>query len=424
MIKIGIELDDSRFSNINISNPENGNPGIGGSEYLFAALGRYLSLIDKEFYIVFFHYNQNQLPAKAKTIMIKDDIELIYSAKKNNVDVLIHQVSKSKHWYHKLSEEKVYSIAWAHIFLTYDELKSLRSCDYVKRVVFVGKEQYDTYIDDDIIMKSTYIYNMIDTERSHLIRKDFNKEVTYVGSLVPAKGFYYLAKIWPQVIEEHPEARLNVIGTGKVYNRKSKLGKYGLAEEEYEKSFMEFLTDDTGKIIPSVNFMGILGEEKENVFSRTAIGVVNPSALTETFCMSAVEMEICGVPIISKRKWGLLDTIKHKKTGLLFYTEKQFLKQVNYLLWDKNKNNELGYNAREFVTNKFSANIIVNRWIEVIKDVVNEKSVDYDNVKSNFSNDFKWIRVLIRIIRFNLKIKSLPSLVELKFKVKELIKKD
>ena len=129
-------------------------------------------------------------------------------------------------------------------------------------------------------------------------------------------------------------------------------------------------------------------------------------------------------PIISKRKWGLLDTIKHKKTGLLFYTEKQFLKQVNYLLWDKNKNNELGYNAREFVTNKFSANIIVNRWIEVIKDVVNEKSVDYDNVKSNFSNDFKWIRVLIRIIRFNLKIKSLPSLVELKFKVKELIKKD
>ena len=36
--RIAIFVDDSNYNNIDISHPENGNPGIGGTEYCFANL--------------------------------------------------------------------------------------------------------------------------------------------------------------------------------------------------------------------------------------------------------------------------------------------------------------------------------------------------------------------------------------------------
>lgn len=66
----------------------------------------------------------------------------------------------------------------------------------MKRVVFVGKEEYDSYIDDDIISKSTYIYNMVPIKEKVCNRIIDVPIVTYVGSLVPAKGFHRLAQIW------------------------------------------------------------------------------------------------------------------------------------------------------------------------------------------------------------------------------------
>ena len=41
-----------------------------------------------------------------------------------------------------------------------------------------------------------------------------NHAVTYIGSLVPTKGFHVLAAVWKTILKEVPDATLNVVGNG------------------------------------------------------------------------------------------------------------------------------------------------------------------------------------------------------------------
>ena len=152
---------------------------------------------------------------------------------------------------------------------------------------------------------------------------------------------------------------------------------------------MRFLTDESGNILPSVNFLGLAGAEKENYFIESAVGVVNPSGIEETFCLSAVEMELCGVPIVTKRKYGLLDTVSHKKTGLLFRTRKEFIHNIVRLLRDKELNYFLGNNAKVFVIDHFEAEKIVFQWHQLFQNILNGHKVSYIKPVNNYKNDLK-----------------------------------
>jgi hypothetical protein len=63
----------------------------------------------------------------------------------------------------------------------------------------------------------------------------------------------------------------------------------GIAEASFEEIFMPDLLDENGSLLPSVNFHGISGAEKREILASAAVGVVNPSGQTETFCISGVE---------------------------------------------------------------------------------------------------------------------------------------
>ena len=123
-----------------------------------------------------------------------------------------------------------------------------------------------------------------------------------------------MAKAWPKILEEVPDAELFVIGSGKLYDKKSKLGKWGLADERYESTFMKYLTRGED-LLPGVHLLGTLGGEKYAVLAQTKVGVPNPSGHTETFCISAVEMQMMGARVVSKRCAGYLDTVRN---GVLF----------------------------------------------------------------------------------------------------------
>ena len=68
MIKLGIELPDKNIFGIDLSNPKSGNPGVGGSEYLFALLGTYLKETADDIEICFYHYKKNKLPGQDKIV--------------------------------------------------------------------------------------------------------------------------------------------------------------------------------------------------------------------------------------------------------------------------------------------------------------------------------------------------------------------
>lgn len=412
MIKLGIELPDKNIKGIDLTNPKEGNPGVGGSEYLFTLLGTYLKQEAENIDICFYHYSENKLPEKGK--IVTDEYEMLRQMRIDSIDIFIYQVNKTSEWYKALRNTNLRAMAWAHVYPAYYEQKEIIKTENIRRVVFVGKEEYDAYIDSDLICKSTYIYNMLNTDKPLRERNFLNKEVTYIGSLVPAKGFHALAKIWSNVLDKVPDAQLNVIGTGRVYDRNAQLGRYGIAQDEYEKSFMQYLTTPEGKILPSVHFLGLLGKEKEEVFSRTMVGVVNPTALTETFCMSAVEMELAGIPVVSKKKWGLLDTVINNKTGFLFSSEKEFVDCIVRLLKDRELNMKMGVAARAFVKDTFEASAIIKRWKEEIEAVYKEVQPEYLGIQNNYLNDHKWIKRVIRFIRFTLGVKNFPDYATIK----------
>ena len=92
----------------------------------------------------------------------------------------------------------------------------------------------------------------------------------YLGSLVPQKGFHLLAKIWLKVVERVPNARLVVIGSGKLYDSNAQLGDWNIADKNYEDKYIKpFLVDiESGNPHASVKLMGKMGLEKKELLSK------------------------------------------------------------------------------------------------------------------------------------------------------------
>lgn len=411
-MKLGFILKDIGLNGVDMRSPLEGNPGIGGSEFLFLLLMHYLSL-KPEYEIICYHFSDNSMLDNIIDNRIETVFEALEESKRDGVDYLIYQINWGEQFYIKLANSSVNAVAWAHCYIDKKELKLMSETKNVVRVVCVGKEQYDTYIDHPIINKMTYIYNMVPMENDEY-RVINENIVTYVGSLVKGKGFHVLAKAWPKIKRKIPDAKLYVIGTGKLYDRTCKLGKYGIAEESYENSFMKYLSDTEGNIRKDVFFLGILGSDKTSIFKKTKVGIINPSAKTETFGLSAVEMSAYGIPIATKGAYGLYDTVINDKTGLLHHIESNFAKNIIKLLRDNELNMRLGTEGKQFVNNSFRPEIIVSNWEHLFEDLKNGIENTYIPVKNHFFNDFKFLRMVNRFLRNTLKIKLIPPICVIK----------
>lgn len=244
---------------------------------------------------------------------------------------------------------------------------------------------------------------MFDFKPEMIGKQKKKNHVCYMGSLVPEKGFHILARQWKYIIKKVPDAELYVLGSGNLYNNSLKLGKYGLAVDGYEKKFIKYLTVN-GRIMPSVHFLGIVGAEKKDIIRSCKVGVPNPSAVTETFCICAVEMQAQGVVVCSRKKWGLLDTVDDGKTGFLSYSGRKLANNIIKILRDDELVYRMGKNGQSYVL-QFSGDNISEQWIQLLKDV--DLNIDNRNfpITGNYFDDSKWIRMIVERIK---KQKTLP----------------
>ncbi len=408
---IGFFFEDIGLDHIDLSNPEKGNPGIGGTQYLFLLLAYNLNK-KYNYKITFINYTNAKLPENIEKYRIVNENECLEICDKLKIDFFIYHAGKNKEWYERCRLSSVKLIAWAHNYISYKEAQLINSINSIKRLVFVGKQEYDRYFDHDVIKKSKYIFNQVDFIEEKRQEKSKNI-VTYMGSLTYPKGFHWLASIWKDVLVEVPNAELHVIGGGNLYNRNNISSTYGIAAQEYENIFMPDLLDDNGDILNSVHFHGTMGVEKVDILKETAVGVMNPSGLTETFGLSAVEMESCGIPVVSRKKYGLLDTVLDKSTGLLISNKKDLKDALITLLKNKELNESLGNNAYTFVRKKFNNDIILAEWNKLLLDINNQIPAKVCFPNDYYLIDFKWLRILNHILRFKFKLYILPSIGEI-----------
>ena len=404
---IGMEFRDNGFSNLDFSHIEKGNPGCGGTQYEFALLAHHLLKTMPNAEIVFFHFNENVFESGIREIRISNLQEIPEKAKAACVDILIFWSTHNREWYNRLADCQIKSIAWSHNFLNYQEIQSLYRSALVTQVVSVSREQYELLRGEDFFEKCTYIYNMIDfVPDNALPLSNKSNDVCILGSLIKAKGFHLLAKRWKGIVKKVPDAKLYVIGGGNLWNKEKKLGSHGLADQKYEDSFLRYLTDKNGDLLPSVFFLGNLGKEKDEIIKKCKVGVVNPTGV-ETFCLSAVEMQSLGVPVCTKRKNGLVNSIINRHTGLLSLTSIGLANNIVKLL----KNDELNYNMGlagiEFAKS-FSGDLIVYDWIEQIR-LANDGLCSCEKKREQGPYKIKRFRGAIHFLRTKIGLLFIPS---------------
>ena len=418
-IKIGFYLKNQGYTNVDLRFPEKGNPGIGGTQFTTIATAYYLNKYFSDLVEpLLLANNLELLPPSLKTHYAANNVDAVWQSEALGCDIFIFKSRKGNHEiYNHLNKSKLKAIARSNNTPDADGLSKIADCQSIKAHVCVGHEQLDLLRDHKIFSKSIRIFNLFNPE-NFLPKQRKQKQgntVVFLGNIIPAKGFHVLARVWHQIIKERPDAKLIVIGSGQLYDRKNKLGKWGVAEEGYEANYIRpFLSDDNGKIMNSVHFAGLLGAEKIEILQNADVGIANPSGRTETFCSVAVEFQACGTRVISIAKGGLLDTVVDGKTGLLGRNDKDLVKNILYLLNNPSVAQQLAENGIHHVRENFSPQEIAKQWLDLFVDICNDKPPQPQAMKHNYFYKAKLFRENMRRLKNLLPpLQNVPSVIEL-----------
>lgn len=405
-MKIGIYFDSRHIEKWNWQEFLAGELGLSGTDSQTLSLTYHLAQNNWELFLF------SQSPPSLnllKSIAVEDLNHALILAKNENLDLLIFCSSIGKEQIiagiHQAEKIQQTCIFWCHNNPDPKITKLLAESKSIARVICVSATQADGFRDKPIFNKIEYIYNAIDPElfdfQNTIKRNPY--QVCYLGSLTPAKGFQHLAKAWHKVKTNIPEATLMVLGSAKLYNRNSKLGNLGIAEEDFENTQIIPYLGSTKEEAKSkgVKFCGLVSpQEVRKIIATSSIGICNPNCQgsLETFCVSAVEIQATGLPVIAANKGGLKETVKNGKTGILINQENDLSTAIINFLNNQPKITLMGKNAKIYIKEKFRRELIVNDWLLLIQRVINKEKPNPPKFSFERGNLKVIIKEIIRII--------------------------
>lgn len=370
-MKVGLFFKNERISDIDASKPEEGNPGFGGREFMNLSIAYYLKKnhlgsLEPTLYTEVY----SKLPRGLSFQVVGDLFLALKQSQKDGVSFFILDVtldfSRMKEILSVAEACSVKTIVRLGLFPSPEILKLLSESISVVAVVCVEQHASQMLKDHDIFKKVVVMRNAI----SFLPFRDItpytqrnSKRVVYLGSVTPQKGFGMLAKVWLNILDAHPDAELHVIGSGKVYARDNVMGEWGIAHEDFECEYIRpYLAGKNGKPNSSVYFHGAMGKEKIKIIETAQVGIANPSGHTETFCISAVELQAAGLPVIAGARGGLFDTVSNNNSGYLVSTENELEEKIVYILDNLEHAKRMSNCAVEFVQEKYDFDNISLEW--------------------------------------------------------------
>lgn len=185
-----------------------------------------------------------------------------------------------------------------------------------------------------------------------------SQKIIYIGRLIEQKGVNYLLDAFADIVNDHPQATLQILGHG----------------PEHES--LKIQSQNLG-IINNVSFLG--GMQHDNVikYLQASSIAVFPYCRTEQsgeegFGLVLVEALGCGCAVIASRQPAIMEIIKDKQTGLLIdeKSPQAITLAILSLLENPKVRNNLANNGRSEVLKRFDWEQIGDSYTNLINDCI------------------------------------------------------
>ncbi|MDD2752898.1 MAG: glycosyltransferase family 4 protein, partial [Candidatus Omnitrophica bacterium] len=256
-------------------------------------------------------------------------------------------------------------ISTCHGFFRRRLLRRIFPC-WGKKVIAISESVKEHLLHDFHLAEKyiTVVHNGIDVEKFKSQSQDATKPqakenlglgtgpvVGIVARLSDVKGHIYLIEAMKIVLEKIPQAKLLIVGSGKM-------------QDELIRLTANFKIENSVKFIPSV-------ADTTEVLSAMDVFVM-PS-LNEGLGLGLMEAMSSGLAVVGSYVGGIKALIQDGHTGLLVRPKevKELSAAIILLLLDEEKRKSLGKNAQIFISNNFSLEKMAQdtAWIyEVVKN--------------------------------------------------------
>ena len=199
-------------------------------------------------------------------------------------------------------------------------------------------------------------------------RGSSENKIMFIGATRESKGFHDGLRLFLQFHARYPDYKFYVAGGANLHGSAGPLSANGIFEREYEdRCLKEMLYDRNGTLRPEIVLLGRLPRsEVLRHLATTKIALVNPSWTSEpeTFCISAVEAQGMGVPVVSTFRGGLPEVIQDGKSGILVKrrSDRSMVAAIERITQDERLASEFSAQGRANVAANFGVSRIASEW--------------------------------------------------------------
>ena len=182
--------------------------------------------------------------------------------------------------------------------------------------------------------------------RAKLGIKEVDFVIGFAGRLVRDKGIIELVRAYKAMRSVHPNVRLMLVGMLEI-------------RDALPEDVVKVIQEDEGII--KTGYVGYA--EIEYYYALMNVFVL--ASYREGFPTSVLEASSMGLPVITTRATGCIDSIIEGETGIFVdHDDKELLRALTSLYEDEDKRRMMGENGRQFVIDHFNQKLV---WKEIEK---------------------------------------------------------
>ena len=193
-----------------------------------------------------------------------------------------------------------------------------------------------------------------------------DKVVTYVSrGLEPLRGFHQFMRVLPNIIQQHPDVHILIVGSDiPAYETK----KFVTYKEQLLDQFSDQLNPKQVHFLGKVSYV-----DYQQILQISSAHIY----LTYPFIVSWSLLEAMAIqcPIVASKTGPVTEYIQHNRNGLLvdFFDQQQLSQAVNQLLSDPALGKRLGKQARHTIQTQCSLTSCLKKQLNLIKKLTSGK---------------------------------------------------